>query len=66
MIGTVEVEMREVEAEEVSGILREFEDVLRGRGVKVTAASWRVEEEPPKEIPAPKELEVEPGVEKTE
>ena len=58
MIGTVEIEMREVEAEAVSGILREFEDVVRNRGINVTAARWRVEEEPPKEVPKPPE----PGV----
>ena len=66
MIGTVEIEMREVEAEEVSGILREFEDVLRSRGIKLTAARWGVEEEPLKEIPVPAEQGVEESGEKTE
>ena len=65
MIGTVEIEMREVDADVVSGILHEFEEVLRGRGIKLTAARWRVEEEPPKEVPKPPEPEVgESGEEK--
>ena len=66
MIGTVEIEMREVEAEVVSGILHEFEEVLRSRGIRLTAARWRVEDEPPKEVPAVEVSEVETSVEKTE
>ena len=66
MIGTVEGEMREVDADVVSGILHEFEEILRNRGIKLTAARWRVEEEPPKEVPAIEEVEVEEGAEKTE
>ena len=66
MIGTIQIEMREVEAETVSGILREVEDVVRNRGIKVTAASWRVEEEPPKELPTPEVPEVGEGAEKAE
>ena len=66
MIGTVEVEMREVEADVVSGILHEFEEILRNRGIKLTAARWRVEEEPPKEVPEPLESGVGESGEKTE
>ena len=66
MIGTIEVEMRGVDAEQVSGLMREFEDVVRNRGICVTGARWKVEEEPPKKEPEPEVSEVEPGVEKTE
>ena len=66
MIGTVEIEMREVEAEVVSGIMHEFEEILRNRGIRLTSACWRVKEEPPKEVPVIEEEEVEESGEKTE
>ena len=66
MIGTIEVEMREVWPALVSEIMRQVEDMIRDRGIKVTAARWCVKEEPPKEVPAPTELGVEPGAKETE
>ena len=66
MIGKVEVEMREVDAEQVSGLMREFEDVVRNRGICVTGARWKVEEELPKEVQIPTVLEAREGAKETE